>query len=419
MENKILVDNFYERNLVISLTHEIQSKQISENIITGIHPAVDDKEVRRQIISEIFKTLLLHDKIVLPTTNIYKLVFAFGIEDAILLIKSNKFEFIDDLGLTVVMGEMPNDKYNLSYIYYASKTGLVKNSVEWLERKLHNTKKYDTDLINVLLINTEKQNTDIDTKSIIDKILKETKYDLLNSNITNFLNYSSPTIEEVKRVDVYNLLRLTKLNQSLIYSSELNIKNVALDGVIKPIMGAKLSPLLNKTFSANLYDVFFNEILQKKDIPDLSDLYMNGIITIHDYLELLSTLSSNRFRQWINSSNYDIATLEKDILSSNKKITNKYIKFIRWTVPNAIGLLLPAVGISTSFVDSYIIGKLMSGWHPNFFMDDILKKLIDKKIESHNKIEREMSIKKRFPKTGRNDSCPCGSNKKFKNCCGK
>lgn len=30
-----------------------------------------------------------------------------------------------------------------------------------------------------------------------------------------------------------------------------------------------------------------------------------------------------------------------------------------------------------------------------------------------------VSYKRTFPKTGRNETCPCKSGKKFKNCCGK
>ena len=33
--------------------------------------------------------------------------------------------------------------------------------------------------------------------------------------------------------------------------------------------------------------------------------------------------------------------------------------------------------------------------------------------------EKEKSAPKRVNKTGRNDACPCGSGKKYKQCCGK
>jgi preprotein translocase subunit SecA len=33
--------------------------------------------------------------------------------------------------------------------------------------------------------------------------------------------------------------------------------------------------------------------------------------------------------------------------------------------------------------------------------------------------ERQLPIRKTGPTVGRNDPCPCGSGKKYKNCCGK
>jgi len=34
-------------------------------------------------------------------------------------------------------------------------------------------------------------------------------------------------------------------------------------------------------------------------------------------------------------------------------------------------------------------------------------------------IELPKPVRRELPKVGRNDLCPCGSNKKFKQCCGK
>jgi preprotein translocase subunit SecA len=35
------------------------------------------------------------------------------------------------------------------------------------------------------------------------------------------------------------------------------------------------------------------------------------------------------------------------------------------------------------------------------------------------KSERQLPIRKTTPEVGRNEPCPCGSGKKYKNCCGK
>ena len=42
--------------------------------------------------------------------------------------------------------------------------------------------------------------------------------------------------------------------------------------------------------------------------------------------------------------------------------------------------------------------------------DDAIEASKEKKVET---------IRNKGPKIGRNDPCPCGSGKKYKNCCGK
>jgi len=44
-------------------------------------------------------------------------------------------------------------------------------------------------------------------------------------------------------------------------------------------------------------------------------------------------------------------------------------------------------------------------------------------LENINNVDGEqtahVTVKNEEPKVGRNDPCPCGSGKKYKNCCGK
>lgn len=416
-ENGIFIDNFYQQNMTLDI--KMESSNESSKVITGFHPKLDSREIKERVVSEIFKALLLHDKLVLRTNELLDIIKAFGINDTILLLKTNKFELIDDKGLTMVLGEESSNKYSLSEIRFASSDGPIKSSVEWLEKRLHDSKTNNNKYLNALLLNVEKFNKPIDVDLAREQVIKETQFDIQNGNISNYLNLTSVSTDDIKRSDIYNLLRLSNLNMTLIYSSILNIENISMDGAIKPILGVKLSPRLNLAPSINLYDSFFKDVFQKKNIPDLAKLYINNVITLEDYLEIISTLSSKKFRQWIMDNDYNPLDLEKDILRSHPKISNSYVKFIKWTLPNAIGIFFPAVGLASSFADSYIVDKLVGGWHPNFFTDDILKQRIDSKVELHAKEERVNSIKIRFPNVGRNDICPCGSNLKFKKCCGK
>lgn len=49
--------------------------------------------------------------------------------------------------------------------------------------------------------------------------------------------------------------------------------------------------------------------------------------------------------------------------------------------------------------------------------DTLIKSTETMKIVDYLRIKREMQL--RHKKVGRNDLCPCGSGKKYKNCCGK
>ncbi len=48
--------------------------------------------------------------------------------------------------------------------------------------------------------------------------------------------------------------------------------------------------------------------------------------------------------------------------------------------------------------------------------------LLSKRLEDHANVEMpslEIPARRELPKVGRNEACPCGSGRKFKNCCGK
>jgi preprotein translocase subunit SecA len=67
----------------------------------------------------------------------------------------------------------------------------------------------------------------------------------------------------------------------------------------------------------------------------------------------------------------------------------------------------------------YIVNKLVEGWSPTLFLDDVYKRKIDQLITTTEISEKRKQIVKRFGNVGRNDPCPCQSGKKFKYCHGK
>lgn len=129
-------------------------------------------------------------------------------------------------------------------------------------------------------------------------------------------------------------------------------------------------------------------------------------------------IHGEKFRHWYLTTHYDSEKVHEVLLSKNipQSILTKWLRFI---IPNAIGIANAPVGIVAGAIDSFIIDKIVGGWHPNIFLDDILKSEIDSRLKLHAEKTRRDSIKSRFPNVGRNDPCPCSSGKKFKRCCGE
>ena len=51
--------------------------------------------------------------------------------------------------------------------------------------------------------------------------------------------------------------------------------------------------------------------------------------------------------------------------------------------------------------------------------DEAAVNLVDGKLSQSDKNHVQQTIVNDGPKIGRNDPCPCGSGKKYKNCCGR
>ena len=215
--------------------------------------------------------------------------------------------------------------------------------------------------------------------------------------------------------DIYKLLRIANISKGLIYQYEYDIGTTTVDGYASKYLQSKLSHFSRKITSRS--DETFIKILSIKGIPDLSTLYQNSIITMYDIVNMRENFNGKVFRQWYSSIDY---SQDQFLLHmTNIKKDGRIKKLSRWLIPNAIGLLSPVAGAAASALDSYIVGKVISGWEPNIFLDDILKEEINNKIEAHERKTRKEEIIKRFGKIGKNEICPCQSGKKFKKCCGR
>jgi hypothetical protein len=413
-ESIVYIDNFFKNQSKLKVTYD-HDKQI--DIITGYHFNIDINQQKKNITHEIFKGLLLNDIVYLNTFDIPDVIRVFGITDFNSLVSTNRIGFIDDNGSSVTLNEILPNKYELSNLRIADDSWSPKNCLEWVESRLSENKSNNNE-VNSLMLNLERNNKIIDFEYVSDKIITETAFDLKNNRFSKNTKHHEVDLHSIDKIDALNVLRLGNLNKTLIYASYLNATDVSIDAEVQNLIPLKFSPLIKDKFKTNVSDEIYSKIISDKGIPDLSELYLKRIITINDFLGLIESFGNNKLRAWIKSTEFNPHEINELIKKSIPKI-NPIISSIRWAIPNAIGILSTPIGIATSFVDSYIVEKLISGWHPNLFLDNYLKKEIDKKIKIHQTKERINSIKRRFPNIGRNDICPCGKNMKFKNCCGK
>ena len=250
-----------------------------------------------------------------------------------------------------------------------------------------------------------------------DKILKEVDYDLKNKNLTDFLAIRSKNRNEVENNDILKILRLLQINAGLVYASEISTENLFTDRAIRSILNTKLSPIIKDAQKDSIG--LINDITSKKGIPDLSDLYLKKIISIHDFISIVENSNGTKFRKWLISQEYNHEDTISQLMKERPNSDGPLIKTIKFIVTNVVGFINPIAGLGASATESFLINRFLQGWHPNLFLDNTLMKNIDKKIEEDLELKRRKSIEKRFPKVGRNDPCPCGSEKKFKRCHGK
>ena len=183
--------------------------------------------------------------------------------------------------------------------------------------------------------------------------------------------------------------------------------------------------MLRKTASAFSKDVHVGtdaliRIEQQKGFPDLGELFIKGIVKLDDILKLRNDFQGKIFRYWAQRTNYEEQLMRQEIMNSVHNILgSKCMNPIRFIGTNLIGLLGFIPGLAASAFDSFILDKISKGWHPNFFLDDKLKKMIDDCIAEEHRRNQRKKLNEAFKDVGRNDPCPCGSGKKYKKCHGK
>lgn len=423
-DTKILLSNYP------NIRQEVPFGQVGGNetidIQCGYDIKVDAHQVTLQIASDLITAILAYDHVYIEGNHIWDVLQVFGsiyIEE---LLRSNILHFIpDNLANPVMMRK--SDKvwrpdffpYTQAVVNNKGETVFKPVQDEWSEIEV---KFYYQEIggpeAQALLYLIDEKKMVVDQEQIMDLARNETLNDLKNWQFAAENSILRTNIFGLTEFHQLNILRLHELNTVAVTAGLLGADALKTDGQISELMNHKCASVFAEQLKDGLSGI--QSILRKKGFPDLGELFVNNVIDLEDILKLRENLQGKLFRYWALTDGYEEAQMQQDIMNSvHNLLGTKLSNAVRFVACNALGLFSSVSGVVASAFDSFILSKVAQGWHPNFFLDESVKEMIDAKIREKEDETRKALIQERFKDVGRNDPCPCGSGKKFKKCHGK
>lgn len=348
-------------------------------------------EVRaKEFIRNLIVSIFIHDVTYIKTNDLFLLFKYFSVNRALELLMTDTIKIVDDNGLDISLLKDGNGKKFLSfnencYMYPNNqKAEHFNSSFEYLEFQT-NKSPLPNEIKNTLLYLVEKKTIKFDIDEMIGKIKKEMDYDLSKQEITDYLNLNPEKLEDTKNEHIDGLFNLARDNQTLLYTAMLKTDNLICESNFFENYRIKIQ---NKVVSENNRSInSYNYLANKFGVPDFTDLILNDVITLEQFLDLRTKKGASKFREWLNQLSFDKENAIEDLLNniSGKKNKNNIISTLRWAFTNAIGIVEPISGIVASTVDSFIIDKLISGWSPNLYLNENLKSEIEKNKRKNKK----------------------------------
>ncbi len=423
-DTKILLSNYPNQR------QEAQFGQVGGNevidIQCGYDIKVDSVQVTLQIANDLITAILTYDHVYIEGNHIWDVLQVFGSEYIEELLRANILHFIPDNTINPVMMRKSDKIWRPDFFPYSSSVANSKGDTvfeplqaEWSEIEItFYHKKIGGQGAQALLYLIDEKKKVIDQEQIKELALKETLNDLKNEQFVTDNSILRKNKWGLTEFHQLNILRLHELNTVAVTAGLLGVDALKTDGEISELMNQKCASIFRDKFKDGVSSI--QSIMHKKGFPDLGELFYNHVIDLEDILKLRSSLQGKLFRYWALKDTYDEAEMQKDIMNSVHTVLGSKISgAIRFMTCSAIGLFNTALGIVASAIDSFILNRILQGWHPNFFLDDKVKERIDECIKEKEKEAQKELLRERFKGVGRNDPCPCGSGKKFKRCHGK
>ncbi len=176
----------------------------------------------------------------------------------------------------------------------------------------------------------------------------------------------------------YLLTFLQEAHLDIYFSSKLT-SEISTSRISSRILEKRFANILNVgKKSVEEIQVFTDFVL--KDGYAIREAINSGKCNWIDYLKLLE--QAERFKTWLKDKSPD-ASLIKEYLKegySKSWLEKTPIKDLRWVIFNGAGFVadkyIPGSGLVISALDTYLIGKILSGWKPHHFVETKLKPAI-------------------------------------------
>lgn len=367
--SSIYIDSFPSSFSTVEVENE-ESKRFK--FIAGFNPSeINNQLIERSAIA-FFQSILIHDQIYIHQSNIPDLISITGLLSFKRLLEEKIIKIIDDQNIPILIKE---EKFILSSVEKQDRF------IEEFEKKLKS--------LNIPSIEKSKiiQYTD---NSIVK--INESIFPILKTEIDKDLTYlifkenglTSGNSSEINQEDAYKILRIANIANGLITQNKLGIKSIYQDGFSKFYLDKKINFFSSAPSKESISN--FQKIPQVKSIPDIYHLYKNSVLDINTIIEIRNNFNGKIFRKWYESIDYDSEETISQLVQNNRRgLKSSLARFI---YPQAIGFINPIAGLLASSIDSFLVEKILSGWNPRMFLDDIYKRKIDEKIETNEKEKR-------------------------------
>lgn len=174
--------------------------------------------------------------------------------------------------------------------------------------------------------------------------------------------------------------------ESELFFSSNNLSEIATSGLSANLISHKINYLLEKSIKSakkikDFQNFVFDEAKSIKEAVNKNQIDIDALIKV--------IKNSQKFKKWILGVDHDQDLIKNYYAEVTKKtIVDKLPgKSVRWGIFTSAGLIADAIatgglgtaiGLSLGALDAFYLDKLISGWKPNQYIEDDVKKLLKK-----------------------------------------